>query len=72
MADENNTHQANPQDLKPGPIRHEALTDKQLERVRLIYACRSVAGVAVRGGHIGNQTNGESRPSNSVAILSTF
>ncbi len=26
-------------DLTAGPIRHEALTDKQLERVRLIYRC---------------------------------
>jgi hypothetical protein len=25
--------------LTAGPIRHEALTDKQLERARLIYAC---------------------------------
>jgi hypothetical protein len=39
MPDEPEIRHVNPQDLKPGPIRHKALTNKQLERVRLIYAC---------------------------------
>jgi hypothetical protein len=37
MADEPEFRNVNPKDLRPGPIRHESLTDEQTETLRQIY-----------------------------------
>ena len=39
MSDDPIHRHVNPKDLKLGPIRHEELTEGQLERVRMIYQC---------------------------------